>query len=126
MSESANRHGIVAMSLAMGLFIANDALVKYVSAALPAAQLIFIRGLFATALLLAAALVMGELRPRALVRRDAWRQLTQPAVLLRAVLDALATMAYLSSLFHLPIGNATAINMASPMFIALYLSLIHI
>ena len=124
MSDSANRHGIVAMSLAMGLFIANDALVKYVSAALPAAQLIFIRGLFATALLLAAALVMGELRPRALVRGDAWRQLTQPAVLLRAVLDALATMAYLSSLFHLPIGNATAINMASPMFIALYAAIV--
>ena len=38
------------MCLAMGLFIANDALVKYVSESLPAAQLIFIRGLFATTL----------------------------------------------------------------------------
>ena len=51
------------MCLAMALFIANDALVKYVSASLPAAQLIFIRGLFATSLLLVAAWSMGALRP---------------------------------------------------------------
>ncbi|MCW5644308.1 MAG: DMT family transporter [Burkholderiaceae bacterium] len=119
-----NRKGIVAMSLAMGLFIANDALVKYVSATLPAAQLIFIRGLFATGLLLAAAVAMGALRPGTLLRDGAWTQLTQRPVLLRAALDALATMAYLTSLFHLPIGNASAINMASPMFIAVYAAVV--
>lgn len=120
LTDAANRKGIVAMCLAMAMFVANDALVKYVSASLPAAQLIFIRGLFATSLLLLVALLMGALRPGALARSHAWRQLTQPAVLARAVLDALATMAYLTSLFHLPIGNASAINMGSPMFIALY------
>lgn len=124
LSEAANRKGIVAMSLAMGLFMANDALVKYVSASLPAAQLIFIRGLFATALLLAAAWAMGALRPRALARDDVWQQLTQRPVLARAALDAFATMAYLTSLFHLPIANATAINMASPLFIALYAAVV--
>jgi drug/metabolite transporter (DMT)-like permease len=124
LSDATNRKGIVAMCLAMGLFIANDALVKYVSASLPAAQLIFIRGLFATALLLAAAIVMGALRPASLVRDGAWTQLTQRSVLLRAALDALATMAYLTSLFHLPIGNASAINMASPMFIAVYAAIV--
>lgn len=123
-SDAANRKGIVAICLAMGLFIANDALVKYVSASLPAAQLIFIRGLFATALLLAAALAMGALRPRVLTRNGAWRQLTQKAVLARAALDALATMAYLSALFHLPIANASAINMASPVFIAVYAAIV--
>lgn len=108
------------MCLAMALFIANDAVVKHVSASLPAAQLIFVRGLFATSLLLVAAYAMGALRPGALAQADAWNQLTQPPVMARAALDALATMAYLTSLFHLPIGNASAINMASPMFIALY------
>ncbi len=112
------------MCLGMALFIANDALVKYVSASLPAAQLIFIRGLFATSLLLTAALLMGALRPTALLQDGAWRQLTQRPVLARAALDALATMAYLSSLFHLPIGNASAINMASPMFIAMYAAVV--
>ncbi len=120
LSEATNRKGIIAMCLAMALFIANDALVKHVSASLPAAQLIFVRGLFATSLLLIAALVMGALRPGALAQADAWHQLTQRPVMARAALDALATMAYLTSLFHLPIGNASAINMASPIFIALY------
>ena len=124
LSNAANRKGIVAICLAMGLFIANDALVKYVSATMPAAQLIFIRGLFATALLLAAALVMGALRPKALSQDGVWQQLTQRPVLARAALDALATMAYLTSLFHLPIGNASAINMASPVFIAVYAAIV--
>lgn len=120
LTDAANRKGIMAMCLAMALFVANDALVKYVSASLPTAQLIFIRGLFATSLLLAAAWHMGALRPGALARTDTWRQLTQRPVLVRAALDALATMAYLTALFHMPIGNASAINMASPIFIALY------
>jgi drug/metabolite transporter (DMT)-like permease len=120
LSDTANRKGIMAICLAMALFIINDALVKHVSATLPAAQLIFIRGLFATSLLLVAAYAMGALRPGALARADAWGQLTQRPVMVRAALDALATMGYLTSLFHLPIGNASAINMASPMFIALY------
>jgi len=47
-----NRRGILAMSLAMALFIANDALVKQVSATLPGPQLIFLRGLMATTLVL--------------------------------------------------------------------------
>ncbi len=121
---AANRKGIIAICLAMGLFIANDALVKYVSASLPAAQLIFIRGLFATSLLLVAAVVMGALRPTAPSLTGAWQQLTQRPVLVRAALDAFATMAYLTSLFHLPIGNASAINMAAPMFIALYAAVV--
>ena len=47
------------------------------------------------------------------------RALGQRSVLLRATLDALATIAYLTSLFHLPLGNATAINMATPLVISL-------
>ena len=123
-ASAANRKGIIAISLAMGLFMANDALVKYVSASLPAAQLIFIRGLFATSLLIVAAMVMGAVTPRALSLTHAWQQLTQRPVLARAALDAFATMTYLTSLFHLPIGNASAINLASPMFIALYAAVI--
>jgi len=59
-----------------------------------------------------------------LARDDVWQQLTQRPVLARAALDAFATMAYLTSLFRLPIANATAINMASPLFIALYAAVV--
>ena len=110
--HAANRRGILAMAGGMACFVSNDALVKYVSQTLPAAQLIFLRGVFATLLLLAIAQAMGALGRAA--------SLLDRRVLLRAGFDAFATMVYLVSLFHLPIGNATAINMATPLFITLF------
>jgi drug/metabolite transporter (DMT)-like permease len=97
------------MVAAMACFIVNDALVKVASASMPAAQLIFVRGLMATLLVLAVARATGAtLRPA---------QLATGWVAGRAAIDAVASVAYLVSLFHLPIANATAINMASPLFI---------
>ena len=110
--RAANRRGIAAMSFAMASFVSNDALVKYVSQSLAPSQLIFIRGLFATALLLAVAHAMGATHQLGVM--------LQRRVLVRALIDALATLTYLSSLFHLPLGNATAINMATPLFITLF------
>ena len=107
-----NRRGIVFMSISMALFIANDGLTKYVSATLPTAQLIFIRGVLSILLVLAVAHLLGAL-PQV-------RMAATPRVLLRAVIDATATMLYLASLFHLPIGNATAINLASPLFMIVF------
>ena len=110
--RAANRRGVIAMSAGMASFVTNDAIVKTVSESLPSGQLIFLRGVFASVLLLAVLAAMGLLRqvPRLWDRR----------VVLRAFLDACATLTYLTSLFHLPIGNATAINMATPLFITLF------
>lgn len=110
--RAANRRGILAMAGGMACFVTNDSLVKYVSESLPAAQLIFLRGVFATVLLLAIAGAMGALP---LLPRLADRK-----VVMRAAFDAFATVTYLVSLFHLPIANATAINMATPLFITLF------
>ncbi|MDB5901041.1 MAG: hypothetical protein JWP41_4643 [Ramlibacter sp.] len=109
---AANRRGVLTMAAGMASFVVNDALVKFVSQSLPGAQLIFLRGAFATALLLVICLAMGALRDI--------RMLLDRRVVIRAALDAFASMAYLTSLFHLPIGNATAINMATPVFITLF------
>jgi drug/metabolite transporter (DMT)-like permease len=110
--RAANRRGILAMAAGMGCFVVNDTLVKVVSESLPAAQLIFLRGLFATALLLMISGRMGAIgQLGALLDRR---------VVIRALFDALATLTYLTSLFHLPIANATAINMATPLFITLF------
>ena len=122
--SAANRRGIVAMSLGMASFLANDGLVKYLSQSLPTAQLICIRGLFATVFLLLIARHMGLLRPGQAAGAAPLRQLARGPVLLRSVIDAVATMAYLGALFHLPIGNATAINSASPLFLTLYAALV--
>jgi drug/metabolite transporter (DMT)-like permease len=110
--RAANSRGVVAMSAGMASFILNDTLVKVVSQSLPASQLIFIRGVFATVLLVAAAAAMGQLRLLPL--------LADRRVAVRSALDAFATLTYLTSLFHLPIGNATAINMATPLFITVF------
>jgi drug/metabolite transporter (DMT)-like permease len=107
-----NRFGILCMSAAMALFIANDGLTKYVSATLPAAQLIFLRGLVAIVVVLVVAQAMGAL-PQI-------RSTANGRVVLRSVVDAAATMLYLFSLFHLPIANATAINLASPLFMIVF------
>jgi drug/metabolite transporter (DMT)-like permease len=115
-----NLRGIQAMALAMGSFVINDALVKYVSQSLGGAQLILIRGVLATFILLGAAAALGQLRPVPPAQPYLWRELLSRRVLLRATMDALATMAYLASLFHLPIANVTAINMATPLIITLY------
>src|SRR5450830_1217184 len=89
--SAANRRGIVSMICSVAFFIP---------------------GLLASVLLLAVAHVMGATRrPGDLLRRP---------VLVRSALDAVATMVYLTALFHLPIGNATAINLATPLFITLF------
>ena len=38
---------------------------------------------------------------------------------MRATLDASASLIYLTAMFHMPLANATAINMATPLFITL-------
>lgn len=107
---AANRRGIVSLSAAMALFIVNDALIKYASQALPGMQCIFLRGLNACVMVLALAAATGDLRH--------WRGFGNWALLARAAFDAVSTLTYLTSLFHLPLGNATAINMATPLVLA--------
>jgi len=107
-----NARAIVTMVGAMTCFVCNDALVKHVSASLPSAQLIFLRGVFASALVLLVAWRLGVLH-----RLSA---LLNPRVALRGAIDACATMLYLLSLFHLPIANATAINLAAPLFMTVF------
>ena len=97
---------------AMACFVVNDALVKHVSAFMPAPQLIFMRGLMATMLVLAVAGQTGALRRLAAVG--------EPRVALRGAIDACATMIYLASLFRLPIANATAINLSAPLFMTVF------
>lgn len=107
--HAANRRGVIAISGGMAAFVANDTLVKYVSESLPASQLIFVRGLMASVLLLAIAHALGATRRLG--------DLVDRRVVTRAGLDSLGTVTYLLSLFHIPLANATAINMATPLVV---------
>lgn len=115
-----NRRGIAAMSVAMVCFLMNDSLVKYVSESLPAPQLIFLRGLLATLGLFALALVMRQLPPW----RETWGHISQKWVFIRSLFDGTASLVYLSALFNMPLANATAINMSTPLLIALLSALL--
>ncbi len=104
-----NRIGIAAMIGAMGCFIVNDALIKYVSQSMASGQLLFLRGIAASLLVLLAAHALGATRHLARV--------TERPVLLRAGVDGIGSVLYVVSVMHLPLANATSINMASPLFI---------
>jgi drug/metabolite transporter (DMT)-like permease len=106
----ATRRSIRLMVLSMVAFTLNDTLVKLASETLPTGQVIFLRGVLATAFVLLAVRLSGatlQLRP-----------LVTGWVALRAVIDAFSTLVFLLSLFHLPLATATAIGMAAPLVIA--------
>ncbi|MDM0075113.1 DMT family transporter [Variovorax sp. J2P1-59] len=111
-SSRANGRAIATMIGAMGCFVLNDALVKHVSQSMPSAQLIFVRGVMASVLVLLVAHRLGALRQASAV--------LHPRVALRGGIDACATMMYLLALFRLPIANATAINLAAPLFMTVF------
>lgn len=109
--RAGNRRGIAYLCVAMVCFVLNDALMKQVGQGLPVAQMIFVRGLMTLALLLIVARTSGattrlpRLRDRSLV--------------VRALLDGIGTLLYLLALMHLPLANATAINLSMPLMMAL-------
>ena len=107
----ANRLGILWMVAAMTAFIGNDALVKSIIARVPIAQMIVVRGIMAITLITLVAYRMGALKRI----RDTLRGW----VVLRAACEGAGTFMYLAALFVLPLANATAINLSSPLFIAL-------
>jgi drug/metabolite transporter (DMT)-like permease len=105
-----NSRGILAMSASVVVFIFNDALIKLASETMPALQAIGLRGIFATGWCLLAIALRGE-----------WRQvhrLAHPAVALRGFLEAAAAITYLVALAWIPFAIATAVNMSTPLFLA--------
>ena len=114
-----NRRGVIAMSVGMVSFLLNDSLVKYVSESLPAPQLIFLRGLMSSLVLLLLVLAVGKLPPW----RETMGHISHKWVMIRSILDGTASLVYLSAMFHMPLANATAINMSTPLLIALLAAL---
>ena len=105
-----NRRGILAMSASVVVFIFNDALIKLAAETMPPLQAIGLRGVFATLWCVLALLVRGELRHV--------HHLAHRSVVLRGGLEALAAITYLVALAYIPFAIATAINMSTPLFLA--------
>ena len=105
-----NRRGILAMSASVVVFIFNDALIKLAAETMPPLQAIGLRGVFATLWCVLALLVRDELRHV--------HHLAHRSVVLRGGLEALAAITYLVALAYIPFAIATAINMSTPLFLA--------
>lgn len=104
-----NGHAILAMMLAMAGFILNDVLVKLSAPHLPLGQIILVRGLICIVLMAGVCQITGAFRH--------FRHLCHKTVALRTLAEIMATLLYLSALFHLPIANATAILQALPLVV---------
>lgn len=107
-----NLRGAAFMTLSMAGFCLNDTLVKSLAGSLPLFEALFLRGLFATALIGLVALRAGTLRFRP-GRRDR-RMLGQ-----RMVGEIGGTLAFMTALFHMPIAEATAVMQFLPLAVTL-------
>lgn len=99
------------MVIAMAAFTCNDALVKSVTATMNTGQILFVRGLMTSVLVLVIAHWMGAL--------GSWRVVLQPALLLRLAAEILASLAYISALGAMPLANTSAILQALPLAVTL-------
>ena len=109
---AANRRGILYMASGMACLVLNDSLMKYVGSSLGVAQLICVRGVMAVVMILVVARALG-VTSRLPTLMDRY-------VAVRVVMDCLTALLFIGSLMHLPIGNATAINLASPLILAVF------
>lgn len=109
---SDNARGALLMSLAMAGYTFNDACIKLLSQGLPWFQAVFLRGILVLPVLIVFGRMFGGISLR--FSRADWGR-----VLLRAGCEIAATYFFLTALFHMPLGNVTAILQVSPLTITL-------
>lgn len=106
-----NFKGALLMTLAMAGFTANDAMVKIVAPDMNTGQIMFIRGLLTSILVVTVAWRMGALRPP--------KTLLDPYLILRTIAELLASVTYVAALGMLPLPNASAILQALPLAVTM-------
>lgn len=100
----------------MAGFTLNDALTKYSSQSMNMAQVMLVRGAFASLFVGLLAWQRGALvRPRSML---------QPLVALRVIGEAGATVSFLVALAHLPIASVSAVLQALPLAVTMGAALV--
>ncbi|MFC3323198.1 DMT family transporter [Mesorhizobium cantuariense] len=116
MPLSPNLRGALFMVVAMAGFCLNDAITKYSSQSMNMAQVMLIRGAFASLFVGLLAWQRGALaRPGSML---------QPLVALRVISEAGATVSFLVALAHLPIANVSAVLQALPLAVTMGAALV--
>jgi drug/metabolite transporter (DMT)-like permease len=104
-----NLRGIIGITAANLLFLINDTLIKLASDELSLGQILFVRGLFATALLIPICFAAGVMRHI----RSLWHW----AVALRTLAEIVSAILFILALFNMPIGNINAILQVVPLMV---------
>lgn len=100
------------MMLSMAAFTFNDTVMKTIGDGLPFAQLLFLRGVFATVLIAGLAWATGAMRAR-LSRREV------RLIALRGLTEIGAAYFFITALFNMPLANVTAILQSLPLTVTL-------
>lgn len=106
-SSSGNLRAIVAMVVSMLVFSLSDVMMKLVGSAMPLGQLLFLRGLVATVLIVALAWWMGAL--------GQWRAMLQPKVMWRSLAEAICSILYFVALMRMTLADVAAISQFGPL-----------
>ena len=109
---SENFRGAIIMMVCMSAFVLNDAFVRLAGDSLPLAQILFIRGLITTVVLLAVA-IYGGLFSSTVSKKDKW------CIFFRSLAEALTTYFLLTAVLNMPFANVTAILQILPMTVTL-------
>ncbi|EET46382.1 DMT family transporter [Thalassobium sp. R2A62] len=109
---SINQRGAVLMMVAMSAFAIGDGLMKSLSGGVPLFEAIFLRGVLTSILLFSVVWYRGLLRIKT-TAEDKRR------ILVRCLAEALAAYFFIAALFHMPLGDLTAILQALPLTVTL-------
>ena len=104
-----NLRGIGLMMLGMSAFVISDAILKVARRDLEAGQILFVRGLFALAMLLALLAVIRRLG----LLRDAWRW----QLVTRGGLEAVIALLFITAIGAMTLADITAVLMVAPLLI---------
>ena len=109
---SANQIGALFMMASMACFVMNDAFMKVTDGAISLFQLLFLRGILTTALIIALALWLKSLHFN-IARRD-WK-----LIALRSASEMATAYFFITALFNMPLANVTATLQALPLTVTL-------
>ena len=100
------------MVLAMASFVTNDSFVKLIGTSLPVGEIVAIRGALAACFIAVMCAWQGVLAEAPLMFGR--------SVAIRALLDLVGTLLFITALMHMEIANLTAILQAVPLAVAVF------
>ena len=112
-----NFRGALLMMVCMGAFVLNDAFVRLAGSSLPLAQILFLRGLLTTFILLMVAIYSGAFK-LVIAKADKWR------IFVRSIAEALTAYFFLTAVMNMPFANVTAILQTLPITVTLAAALV--